>query len=77
MLTPEEKAREAIMIGLRMIAGFDIAQFEQRFNVSLSELTEEPLEQHLAAGNLVIEEGRLKLTQSGLMIADTVVSDFL
>lgn len=77
VLTPEEKAREAIMIGLRMIAGFDIAEFEQRFNVSLSKLASEPLEQHLAAGHLIIEDGRLKLTQSGLMIADTVVSDFL
>ncbi|MFN9718489.1 MAG: radical SAM family heme chaperone HemW [Planctomycetota bacterium] len=77
VLTPEEKAREAIMIGLRMMEGLDIARFEQRFATSLAGLASEPLDRHLAQGHLVISHGRLRLTLDGLLIADTVVSDFL
>lgn len=76
-LTAEEKAREAIMLALRMIEGLNVVGFERRFHLCLADLAGEELSRHVDQGNLVLRNGFLRLTPSGLMIADTVVSDFL
>lgn len=76
-LTAEEKAREAIMLALRMIEGLNVDAFERRFEMRLADLAGEELSRHIDQGNLVLRNGFLRLTPTGLMIADTVVSDFL
>ena len=76
-LTTEEKAREAIMLSLRRMAGLHVASFEARFKVSLQALAEEEIRQHVADGLLEYSGECLRLTQNGLLIADSVVSDFL
>lgn len=76
-LNPEEKAREAIMLSLRRMKGFHVATFETRFGVSLRQLAGDELDQHLVAERLELIDGNLRLTHKGLLIADTVVSDFL
>lgn len=76
-LTAEEKAREAIMLALRLIEGLNIDAFERRFRMNLSDLAAEEMKSHIEHGNLEVIDGNLRLTPTGLMIADTVVSDFL
>lgn len=76
-LTAEEKAREAIMLALRLIEGLSIDAFERRFRMNLSDLAAEEMKSHIEYGNLEVIDGNLRLTPTGLMIADTVVSDFL
>jgi oxygen-independent coproporphyrinogen-3 oxidase len=76
-LTTEEKAREAIMLALRRMRGLEISKFETRFGCSLTALAGEAVDKHLRAGLLERDGDLLRLTQNGLMIADSVVSDFL
>lgn len=76
-LTLEEKAREAIMLALRRMRGLHVPQFEARFSVSLMELSADAIADNLGAGLLEQDGDYLRLTQKGLLIADTVVSDFL
>jgi oxygen-independent coproporphyrinogen-3 oxidase len=76
-LTAEEKARESIMLALRMTEGLNVDAFERRFEMRLADLAGEELSRHVDQGNLVLTNGFLRLTPTGLMIADTVVSDFL
>jgi len=76
-LSTEEKAREAIMLALRMRQGLNLAEFERRFGVGLSDLAGNELQRHVEDGFLVQEAGSLKLTTEGLLIADSIICDFL
>jgi oxygen-independent coproporphyrinogen-3 oxidase len=76
-LSNEERAREAIMLALRRMQGLHLPSFESRFRLSLNSLAPEELRQHLADGLLIMEGDFLKLSQEGLLIADSVVCDFL
>jgi oxygen-independent coproporphyrinogen-3 oxidase len=76
-LPSEEKAREAIMLALRMRKGLNVSAFEQRFGLNFGELAGAALRQHLDGGFLTHEAGHVSLTTEGLLIADTIISDFL
>lgn len=76
-LTPEERAREAIMLALRMIEGLNIPSFESRFGFSLEQLAPGVTERHRVSRLLEFHEDHLRLTRDGLLIADSVVADFL
>lgn len=76
-LGPEDKAREAIMLALRMIRGLHVPSFEARFEVSLIGLAASAIEQHLASRLLEWNGDYLRLTREGLLIADSVIADFL
>lgn len=76
-LTNEEKAREAIMLALRMRKGLDVPEFEQRFSLRFEDLAGAALQQHLDDGFLTHQSNRISLTTEGLLIADTIISDFL
>ena len=76
-LSNEEKAREAIMLALRMRKGLNVAEFERRFDLSFAALAGDALQQHIDSGFLVRQSDFVSLTIEGLLIADTVISDFL
>ena len=76
-LSNEEKAREAIMLALRMRQGLNLSEFERRFGLSLSDLAGTELRQHIDDGYLVQESGFVALTTEGLLIADSIICDFL
>ena len=76
-LSPEERAREAVMLGLRRRDGIDLDQFFERYGMRVENLEPQAFESHLAAGRLEILDGTLRLTDSGCCVADSVMSDFL
>ena len=76
-LSNEEKAREAIMLALRMRQGLNVPAFEQRFGLNFAELAGAALQQHLDDGFLTQQADYVSLTTEGLLIADTIISDFL
>jgi oxygen-independent coproporphyrinogen III oxidase len=76
-LSPEESARELIMLGLRRCQGIDLEAFRERTGFDLRELAGAALSRHLQGGLLEITEGNLRLTREGRILADTVVADFL
>lgn len=76
-LGPEERAREAIMLGLRRRAGIDLDEFRSRYGRTPDELEPQAFERHRRDGLLEIADGRLRLTRAGCFVADAVMSDFL
>jgi len=76
-LSADDRAREALVIGLRRIAGVDLAAFQQRFGVSVEELGGKALARHVQAGLLEHVEGRLRLTRAGLMVSDSLWGEYL
>ena len=65
------------MLALRMRQGLHIPVFEQRFGLSFAELAGVALQQHRDDGFLTHEADYISLTTEGLLIADTIISDFL
>ncbi len=76
-LGPEDRAREALVLGLRRIAGVDEAEFARRFGFSPSELGGKELSEYLDRGWLARQGGRLHLTRAGLVISDGLWPAFL
>ncbi|MFM8479268.1 MAG: radical SAM family heme chaperone HemW [Planctomycetaceae bacterium] len=74
---PSDRAREAVMLGLRLREGFSLDEFERRFGISLDELAGPTLPRSLTQGLTEIVANHLRLTDAGLLIADSVISDFL
>jgi len=76
-LGDEDRAREAVMLGLRQVAGIDLNAFQQKFHRHLCELA--PTSWKMLFDELLLEEveGWVRLTHKGRFVADSVMSEFL
>jgi oxygen-independent coproporphyrinogen-3 oxidase len=77
ILSAREEMEEEIFLGLRMMKGVGLQEFEAKFGISLEHAFPSiPLEL-IRAGFLYLSEGRLKLSKRGLFLANEVLSRFL
>ena len=76
-LSPEDRAREAFVFGMRRLAGIDRAQFEPRFGVEIDQLFARELAKHVRLGLLVDDSRIVRLTREGLLVSDSIWPDFL
>ncbi|WP_169976763.1 radical SAM family heme chaperone HemW [Tautonia rosea] len=77
-LGSEERARETAVLMLRRLElGIDRQDFRRRCGLDLDVLCGESLSRSVARGWLIDDGRRLKLSRSGLFLADTVMSDLL
>lgn len=76
-LTDEELFDEAVMCGLRTARGIDLNEVERRFGQQRSDYLLQMAHPHIRAGRLVVEEGRLHLSESALMVSDDIMSDLM
>lgn len=76
-LTQEEKIREAVFLGLRLVRGINLQEFEHRFGKPVDVIEPVALQRHCADGLLEVVNGHLRLSHAGRFLADTVVTDFL
>ena len=76
-LSPEDRAREAIVIGVRQSAGVDRREFRDRTGFDLDALAGPAIVKHVANGLLEDDGGRIRLTRAGRFVADGVIVDFL
>jgi oxygen-independent coproporphyrinogen III oxidase len=71
-LSPEGRARECLVFGLRRLDGVPRQEFRERTGFSLDELAGTKLGELLALGMLTDDGECVKLTRDGLMIADAI-----
>jgi len=76
-LSPEERARETLIIGLRRTVGIHKADFQHRTGFDMKSLAGETICKYLEAGLLEETDSHLRLTREGRFLADTVVVDLL
>jgi oxygen-independent coproporphyrinogen-3 oxidase len=76
-LGPEKAAREALMLGLRTTRGVDLIAFRERTGFDAVGLFGDSFGTHRDAGRLQIVEGRLRLTLEGILVANSVMADFI
>jgi oxygen-independent coproporphyrinogen-3 oxidase len=76
-LSPEARARELLVFGLRRIAGVSRGDFEARTGFNLDELAARPLEKFIRLGMLVDTGDRVRLSQQGLFVSDAIWPELL
>jgi len=77
--TPDKRQRmgEAVMLGLRLMKGLNLATFEQQFSISFLDVYVDTIEKLKGMGLLEISGGRAALTHEGLFLADSVIIEFI
>ena len=76
-LTGEAKARELLVMHLRLLDGVDRHAFQQLSGYDYRELGGEALAQLCAIGMLTDSDDRLRLTEEGLFVSNGVFSELL
>lgn len=76
-LTREEQISETVFLRLRLVEGLDMEEFEQRFGLRFSKYYSKQLDKLRALGLVEINGKNLKLTESGLLLANEVFAEFI
>jgi coproporphyrinogen III oxidase-like Fe-S oxidoreductase len=76
-LDPQISASEFVFLNLRLIEGFEPARFEDRFGLAFEERFGAVAERLFEGGLLLREGGRVRLSDRGLELADSVFAEFL
>lgn len=76
-LAPADRAREALVLGLRRLEGIDRVAFHARTGFDPDELTGPALRRFIDLGLLSDSAGRLRLTRAGLFVSDSIWPAFL
>ena len=77
--TPDDETlrADAMILGLRLLEGVDAAGFAERFGVTAEQAFGTAIERHTRLGLLEYAEGRYRLTDRGLLLANEVFADLL
>lgn len=76
-LTKSDTMEETMFMGLRLLKGLDIQQFEQRFGQRVTELWPTQIDKLVKNGLLELSDTHIKLTPKGLPIANIVFAEFV
>jgi oxygen-independent coproporphyrinogen-3 oxidase len=72
-LTAREAADEALVMGLRLSEGIDIAAIERRFGVPVANRSR--IERLVASGHLVSESERVTAAPAGRLLLDRILAE--
>ncbi|AOH84056.1 coproporphyrinogen III oxidase [Sphingomonas panacis] len=73
-LAPSERAKEALLMGLRLREGIDLRRIAQLGAVPIAELIDEPATARLVAQGLLIRAGdRLAVSEAGMLLLDAIL----
>ena len=76
-LETEKTMEETLMLGLRLINGISIDQFEIRFETSFAKLYSKTIDSLLEKNLITLDKQRLALSSKGLFLADSVIIEFM
>ncbi|HAK60647.1 MAG TPA: coproporphyrinogen III oxidase [Nitrospiraceae bacterium] len=73
-IEPSQAAAEAVMLGLRMEKGVDLARFGQEHGASALECLTSKGKRLAHSGLASLSPGRLRLTEHGMQLSDSVIA---
>jgi oxygen-independent coproporphyrinogen-3 oxidase len=76
-LDREAAFRETVVMGLRMLAGVNVAALRERFGLDLLSYYGPTLERLVGQGWLCLRQGCLQLTPKGLPLADRIMAELV
>ena len=65
------------MMGLRLTEGIDLRNFREKYGLDLPKYFSEGVKKHLSNGNLILDQGRLKLSDQGIYVMNDILVDFM
>lgn len=77
VISRELEMAETVILGLRLTAGVELADFERRYGQSLESVFAERLREAREAGLVETVEGRLRLTEQGTLLGNEVFAALL
>ncbi len=76
-LSAEDRASEALFMGLRLAEGINLAEFRREFSIDVVSRFGSELERLLEAGLIEIGDDRLRLTPEGMLLSNEVFVNFV
>ena len=76
-LPQDQLASETVIMSLRLGQGISNTDFYERFGYTIEDQFGDQINRLRTHGLVVYEGERLKLTEKGLFVADTIMTEFL
>ena len=76
-ISQKEQIEEFMFLGLRLLEGINVNEFEEKFKVNISEVYGRVISQNIENNLLQRKCDNISLTKKGLDISNKVMSDFL
>lgn len=73
----DQFASETVIMSLRLLKGISTADFYKRFGYKIEDQFGDQINRLVRSGFIRYDDERLKLTEKGLFIADTVMTEFV
>lgn len=73
----EEQIEESMFLGMRLLAGINLAGMSARYGVDILDLYSQKIAKLVELGYVSLLDGVLRLTQKGLLMANDVFEEFL
>ncbi len=73
----QTEAREALMLGLRMMAGIDLGMLAEDHDLDLLKTKQAELKMMLDEGLVQLSDGKLSLTQTGVPISNSIIATLI
>ncbi len=77
VLSDQDKMEEFMFLGLRMTEGVSEEEFRNRFGTSISDIYSDVLQKQEKQNLILRENGRIRLSEYGMDIANYVMADYL
>lgn len=75
--TKEDSMEEFVFMGLRMIEGISLDEFNERFGIDIYSIYKEVIDKNIKSKLLTLENKKLRLTDKGIELSNSVMSDFI
>lgn len=75
--TIEDSMEEFVFMGLRILSGISLNEFKKRFGVNIESIYKDVIEKNINKKLLVLENDTLRLTEQGIELSNSVMSDFI
>ncbi|MBQ3385414.1 MAG: radical SAM family heme chaperone HemW [Erysipelotrichaceae bacterium] len=76
-LSREDERFESVMMGLRLLEGINIKEYNKTLGCNILDHYRKPIENNLLNGRLIVDGGYLKLSDTGIYLMNDVLVDFM
>ncbi len=72
-----DKMSEFVFLGLRLSGGISEKEFEKKFSLNIDEIFGKPLKKYTEMGFLERNGGKIRFSDKGFFVSNTILSDFV
>lgn len=77
VIDPKTQAKEALLLGLRMMAGISLSELAQEYGLDLLQERQAEIKMMQDEGLLELSDGKLRLTQAGVPISNSIIATLI